>query len=211
MDRRSIENRLSHVHNGVVISPSSAPLVSSPFILFRQNRPARTALWVLDRWEDSDCSGRSADSDCWDRSEGWDCSVHSEASGFGSFGFGFSGAGPWRSFGPLGFGPLGLFGGLLGLLGSFGVGLPGCCAPCMRTALSSAAPIRGVTTAKAANCNQCLPTEPILRRLIIVSPQFRLEEKCRAFQSGVVCKFVRLKAVRGFYSERIPASVQYGT
>jgi hypothetical protein len=42
---------------------------------------------------------------------------------------------------PGGFGPLGLFGGLLGPLGSLGVGLPGCCEPCMPTALNSNAPI----------------------------------------------------------------------
>jgi hypothetical protein len=54
---------------------------------------------------------------------------------FGLSGFGFLGAGPFLSLGcrglagpfPGGFGPLGLFGGLLGLFGSFGVGLPGCC------------------------------------------------------------------------------------
>ena len=61
---------------------------------------------------------------------------------FGSAGFGFFGAGPFRSFGFLGFGPgfgpLGLFGGLFGLLGSFGAGLPGCCDPCATRTLGIA-------------------------------------------------------------------------
>ena len=85
-----------------------------------------------------------------------------------SLGFlGFFGAlGLSRLLLPGGFGPLGLFGGLLGLFGSLGVGLPGCCEPCMTAALNSDAPMLGGTTNAPIEINAT--DHRTLRKFIVI-------------------------------------------
>jgi hypothetical protein len=94
----------------------------------------------------------------------------------GSFEFGFLG-GAFRSFGFLGlcegFGPLGLLGGLLGLLGSLGVGLPGCCDPWTEGVLSSVAPMRGIAAHAPIAINTA--DHPILRKNIVMTSRFTLQ------------------------------------
>ncbi len=95
---------------------------------------------------------------------------------FGAFGFGFLGAGPFRSLGFLGrgvgFGPLGLFGGLFGLLGSFGVGLPGCWEPCAGCGVDATAEVHG-TPAKAPIARNAA-AHPRFLRFIVASPDSSL-------------------------------------
>ena len=74
---------------------------------------------------------------------------------------------------PGGFGPLGLFGGLLGLLGSLGVRLPGCSEPCMPAALISDAPMPSGTTNAPIEINAT--DQRTLRKFIVISLDFTIE------------------------------------
>jgi len=68
---------------------------------------------------------------------------------------------------PGGFGPLGLFGGLLG------VGLPGCCEPCMTAALKPDAPMPGATANAPIEINAT--DHRTRRKFIVISLDFTLE------------------------------------
>src|ERR1700693_6135689 len=75
---------------------------------------------------------------------------------------------------PGGFGPLGLFGGLLGLLGSLGNGLPGCSEPCMPAAPKSDTPMPSGTANAPIEINAT--DQRTLRKFIVISLDFNIEK-----------------------------------